>query len=171
MSKRADRKNRQREKIRAGVRNAAFAAAVGIVFLVLGIVGLILNGAEYRAWRDAEEKTSAEAEIVAVNPKTLKDSEGNVESVWDVKLRYTAGGTEYTGKTRLHHAVKQGDTETVDVYRTPRGDYRMPEITSERGLLAENLIPLISVAVGAFLTLAGAVLLTGDLRELRRLKS
>lgn len=169
MSKRADRKNRKREKIRDGIRNSVIIAVIGFVFLALGIAGLVGNGAKYAAYRDSTERKTVEAEITYAEKKTREDETGKAYGVYDVKLNYTADGREYSGKTRLYHPVKQGDTEKIEVYRTGRGEYRIPVITSREELILQDVIPLISVVVGALLAVIGTVMAVSDTRELRRL--
>ena len=91
MSKRADRKNRKREKIRDGIRNSVIIAVIGFVFLALGIAGLVGNGAKYAAYRDSTERKTVEAEITYAEKKTREDETGKAYGVYDVKLNYTAG--------------------------------------------------------------------------------
>ncbi|MBQ3708071.1 MAG: DUF3592 domain-containing protein [Clostridia bacterium] len=169
MSKRADRKNRKREKIRESIRNSVIAAVIGIVFLALGIVGIVGNGRKYSAYRDSPDRQTVEAEITYAEPKTRKDETGKAYEVCDVKLQYTADGREYNGKTRLYHRAQKGDTEEIEVYRTAQGEYRIPVITTREELLLHDVIPLISVVVGALLAVIGGVMIVSDTRELRRL--
>lgn len=169
MSRKAERRLRQRGKLKSEIRVAAIVALLGVVFLALGAVGLIQNFREYSDYLHAEEILTVSAEITAAEPRTKKDETGSPYTVYDVQLKYSADGKDYTGKTRLYEPAAKGDTREIEVYRTAGGDCRIPEITSRELLFTRNLIPLIGALAGAFLAAAGGTVAISGKRSLKKL--
>lgn len=157
MSRRAERRQKRWEKLKAELRTALLTALLGLLFLGLGTAGLIGSAASFRAYRESDSIVHTEAEVTRVQIRTKKDLDGTPFDVYDVELRFTVDGTEYRGKTRLYAPAKTGDVREIEVFRTPKGEYRIPEIRSGEELAGKNLLPLMSVGVGAILTLAGCV--------------
>ena len=170
MSKRAQRKARRQEKLRRDIRNAVIVAAVGLALLAAGCFGLIQNNRRLREYQDSQAVITVPAEITRSDIRTEKDLDGSPYDVWDVQLKYTAEGREYTGQKRLYESAGVGDTRNVEVYRTASGEYRLAEIRSGETLLVNNLAPIAGTVVGGLLAIIGAFMAISGKRELNQTK-
>ena len=89
---------------------------------------------------------------------------------WEAELTYSAGTQEYKGKAEYEIRTEAGDTKEIEVYRSRNGKYKMPKIKSGEMLLIADIMPIISLALGALLTFAGLFLAGGVWKELKQVK-
>ena len=170
MSKKAERRERRKGRLKNQFWGDLSVAGVGLVFLVLGLVGLIGNLLEYHDYRDTEEIITVPAKVTYVEVKERKNNYGRPEMYWEAELTYSAGTQEYKGKAEYETRTEAGDTKEIEVYRSRNGKYKMPKIKSGEMLLIADVMPIISLALGALLTFAGLFLAGGVWKELRQAK-
>lgn len=170
MSKKAERRERRKGRLKNQFWGDLSVAGVGLVFLALGLVGLIGNLLEYHDYRDTEEIITVPAKVTYVDVKERKNNYGRPEMYWEAELTYSAGTQEYKGKAEYETRTEAGDTKEIEVYRSRNGKYKMPKIKSGEILLIDNIMPIISLALGALLTFAGLFLAGGVWKELKQVK-
>ena len=158
-------------KVRANLRTTLLVFAIGVIFLALGIVGLVLNNKAFSSYQAAEAAQGIREVDGAITyaEKKTRSTDGKATTVYDVKYGYSVDGVDYTGKRRVASSVQVGDPVSVEVYRA--GDtYREPTIRTEGELKAANLYPIVALVLGAALAGMGVVVGLGDLNELKKLK-
>lgn len=167
MSKRSERKQRKQEKLKKDVRMGWIVAGIGIIFLVLGIVGVILEVSEYREYTTAKESIKVPCEITSVSVRTAENEYGTKETVYDTKLAYDVDGEKYSGEKRFYEKVSKGDTREVAVYQKSNGKYAVVRTTNEVALFYELVIPGIGLLAGLLLTAAGIVVAVSSKKEMK----
>ena len=157
-------------KVRANLRTTLLVFAIGVIFLALGIVGLVLNQNAFSSYQSSlEAGTVLEVDgIITYAEKKTRSDDGKAMTVYDVKYRYEVDGKEYAGKRRVASEVQIGDPVSVEVYRAGN-TYREPTIRTEGELRAANLYPIVALVLGAALAGMGIVVGVGDLKELKTL--
>ena len=168
MSKRTERRARRVEHIKRDIRSALVAALAGLVLLLLSGVGLLQGYLQLRAYQNSPELLTVSAEVTAVSLKTERDVYGSPHNAYEVRVKYAVNGQEYQGKLRLHALARKGEKRDVEVYRTAKGDYRIPEIRTRNELIAASLTPIIGGGVGTLLVVSGLVMALSGRRRLRR---
>ena len=168
MSKKSDR---QLAKLKANLRTTILLIAIGVIFLTLGITGLVLNNNAFSSYRlSLDDGTVLEVDgTITYAEKKTRSADGKATTVYDVKYGYTVDGVDYTGKRRVASEVQVGDPVSVEVYRAGN-TYREPTIRTEGELKAANLYPIVALVLGVALAGMGSVVCIGDLNELKKLK-
>ena len=157
-------------KVRANLRTTILVFAIGVVFLALGITGLVLNHkafSSYQASLDDGTVLEVDGTITYAEKKT-RSADGKATTVYDVKYSYSVDGVDYTGKRRVASEVQVGDPVNIEVYRAGN-TYREPTIRTEGELKAANLYPIVALVLGAALAGMRIVVGWGDLKELKKL--
>ncbi len=157
MSKRSERKARAEEKRRQQRKNGILVMLFAALFLVLGITGIIRSRIAYRGYAESEDIRNVEADITYAEIHSRKNQYGRKENYWKADLQYEIDGTVYTGRTEFSAEVKKGDVRTVEVYRTPKGDYRIPVYRSGGAYGLMNIVYVGSAAFGLLLGIMTAV--------------
>ena len=169
MSKKSDR---QLAKLKANLRTTILVFAIGVIFLTLGITGLVLNHNAFSSYQTSlDDGTVLEVDgTVTYIDKKTRTVDGKATTVYDVKYGYSVDGVDYTGKRRVASSVQVGDPVSVEVYRAGN-TYREPTIRTEGELKAANLYPIVALVLGVALAGMGVVVGLGDLKELFKLKN
>ena len=169
MSRRSDRKARQREKRAEALRNAAIALVFGLVMLGLGAFGLSSTLIQLRDYQNSPDVRTVEAEVTAVDARRdqTKDVTGGLpEYYYHANLSFTVGDSPtYTGEADFSRQLNDGDTVRVEVYQKPDGSYAIPRVTDKEEALLANIPPILALGVGAIVTLAAVVVGIGELRK------
>lgn len=158
-------------KVRANLRTTILVIIVGLIFLALGITGLVLNHkafSSYQVTLDDGTVLEVDGTVTYIDKKT-RTVDGKATTVYDVKYTYIVDGKDYTGKRRVASEVQVGDPVSVEVYRAGN-TYREPTIRTEGELKAANLYPIVALVLGAALAGMGIVVGLGELKELKKLK-
>ena len=158
-------------KVRANLKTTILVIAIGVIFLTLGITGLVLNHNAFSSYRlslDDGTVLDVDGTVTYIDKKT-RTVDGKATTVYDVKYTYIVDGNDYTGKRRVASSVQVGDPVNIEVYRAGN-TYREPTIRTEGELKAANLYPIVALVLGAALAGMGIVVGLGDLKELKKLK-
>ena len=169
MSRRSDRKARQREKRAEALRNTAIALVFGLVMLGLGAFGLLSNLSQLRDYENSPDVRTVEAEVTAVDAhrdKTKDVTGGMPEYYYHANLEFSVDGSPtYTGEADFSQQLNDGDTVRVEVYQRPDGSYAVSRITDKEKALLASIPTLIALGAGAIVTLAAVVVGIGGLRK------
>lgn len=169
MSKKSERRERHKGKVRKQLYSCIFVAIVGLVFLILGIIGVIGNLLEYNDYKNSEEITTVQAEVTYAEIKDRKDSDGTRETYWDAELTYSVDGQKYKGEKEFSTATKTGDIRETEVYRSKNGGYKLPKIKSFEQLIIADIMMIVSLGLGAVLFLIGLIMAIGTGKELKKI--
>ena len=169
MSKKSERREQHKVKVRKQLYNCIFVGIVGLIFLILGIIGVIGNYLEYDDYKNSEEITTVQAEVTYSEVKERKDPNGTVEMYWDAELTYSVDGQKYKGEKEFSTATKTGDIRETEVYRSKNGGYKLPKIKSFEQLIIADIMMIVSIGLGAVLFLIGLIMEIGTGRELKKI--
>ena len=122
---------------------------LGLALLGSGIYGIVSGRIEKRNYRNSDDIRRVTAVVVDYEDVTDDDSD---YYEFRVKLRFVVDGKSYYAKDTVFHRAYTGDEETIEVYRTPKGDYKLPP----DGNPFHFLLYCIAIPIGAVVTLAMA---------------
>lgn len=169
MSKKSERRELHKGRVRKQLYSCIFVGIVGLVFLILGITGVIGNLLEYNDYKNSEEITTVQAEVTYAEIKERKDTNGTIETYWDAELTYSVAGQKYKGEKEFFKDTKTGDIREIEVYRSKNGGYKLPKIKSFAQLIIEDILMIVSIGLGAVLFLIGLIMTIGTGRELKKI--
>lgn len=169
MSKKSERREQHKGRVKKQLYSCIFVVIVGLVFLILGITGMIRNFLEYNDYKNSEEITTVQAEVTYAEIKERKDTNGTIETYWDAELTYSVAGQKYKGENEFFTAIKTGDIREIEVYRSKNGGYKLPKIKSFEQLIIEDIMMIVSIGLGAVLFLIGLIMAIGTGRELKKI--
>ena len=169
MSKKSERRELHKGRVRKQLYSCIFVGIVGLVFLILGITGVIGNLLEYNDYKNSEEITTVQAEVTYAEIKERKDTNGTRETYWDAELTYSVAGQKYKGEKEFFKDTKTGDIREIEVYRSKNGGYKLPKIKSFAQLIIEDILMIVSIGLGAVLFLIGLIMTIGTGRELKKI--
>ena len=125
---------------------------VGVYLLfIIGLVGCIFcifN--EINKQKEFENSTDIRR-VSAVITQAKEDKESRMIK-YDVNYSYEVEGETYKGRGTVYHRVKIGDEDTITVYRTSKGKYKIEPIDSP--------IEILIAAIGAVLCIFILVAMT-----------
>ena len=75
----------------------------------------------------------------AVITQAKEDKESSRIIKYDVNYSYEVEGETYKGRGTVYHRVKIGDEDTITVYRTSKGKYKIEPIDSPIEILIANI--------------------------------
>lgn len=126
---------------------------VGVYLLfIIGVVGCIFcifN--EINKQKEFENSTDIRR-VSAVITQAKKDEEARMIK-YDVHYSYEVEGETYKGRGTVYHRVAIGDEDTITVYRTSKGKYKIEPIDSP----IEILIATIGAVLCIFMLVAMTV--------------
>ena len=127
---------------------------VGVYLLfIIGLVGCIFcifN--EINKQKEFENSTDIRS-VSAVITQAKEDKESSRIIKYDVDYSYEVEGETYKGRGIVYHRVKIGDEDTITVYRTSKGKYKIEPIDSP----IEILIATIGAVLCIFILIAMTV--------------
>ena len=127
---------------------------VGVQLLfIIGLVGCIFcifN--EINKQKEFENSTDIRS-VSAVITQAKEDKESSRIIKYDVNYSYEVEGETYKGRGPVYHRVKIGDEDTITVYRTSKGKYKIEPIDSP----IEILIATIGAVLCIFILVAMTV--------------
>ena len=129
MKKRASRRARARKERRLSRRSGYIVAAL---LVIIGILGAVFSGQRYREYQKSDDVRTVQATVLDVDTATKKDENGFRQTVWKTHLQYEVNGKTYKDSAVFETEVKVGGVEEIEVYRTPRGAYRIPRTSESR---------------------------------------
>jgi hypothetical protein len=159
MSKKSERKRRARVR---KLKGALVTSLFGLFFLILGLIGYFSNRAKFMEYRNSEDVRMVEATVDYVDIRSRKGEYDKMEEYWKAKLKYTVDGKEYTGKFEYLDEVKKGDVKMVEVYRTKKGEYLIPEYTTDSVYNLYNIFYFASIGLGLFFLVIVIIVLLPD---------
>ena len=169
MSTMAERKKeREREKRRKQLQGAIITSLFGLFFLILGIWGFLGNRSKYLGYKNSKDIRVVSATVDYAEIKSRKDENGGKENYWVAKLKYSVDGKEYTGKHEYLSEVKKGDVLNVEVYRDKKGDFLIPEYTTESLYKLYNVLYLAAAGFGLLLLIIVVVVCLPDKKEKKK---
>ncbi len=161
-SKAEQRRERQKERRKKTIRDACIVGAIGLIFLILGIIGFILNRSDFDEYSHSDDVRTVAAEITDASIHSRKDEYGTKKNYWKAEVKYEVDGEEYTGKTEFNSEVKKGDTRNIEVFRAKNGSYKIPEITSDTANKIYSLLYIGAAVFGLILIIIGVVVALPD---------
>ena len=167
MSKRSERGQRKKDNIKKEIRDYFFVVGVGLIFLILGIVGITSNHKQYNEYSSSSDILKVSAKVNYVSIHHRNDSYGRREDYWNADLTYSVNGQEYKGKKEYMTPTKVGDVKEIEVYIAKDGKYKIPEIRKGDTLIVADFMPIISMAFGAFLAIISLFMANGARKELK----
>lgn len=127
---------------------------VGVYLLfIIGLVGCIFcifN--EINKQKEFENSTDIRS-VSAVITQAKEDKESSRIIKYDVNYSYEVEGETYKERGTVYHRVKIGDEDTITVYRTSKGKYKIEPIDSP----IEILIATIGAVLCIFILVAMTV--------------
>ena len=127
---------------------------VGVQLLfIIGLVGCIFcifN--EINKQKEFENSTDIRS-VSAVITQAKEDKESSRIIKYDLNQSYEVEGETYKGRGTVYHRVKIGDEDTITVYRTSKGKYKIEPIDSP----IEILIATIGAVLCIFILVAMTV--------------
>ena len=126
---------------------------VGVYLLfIIGLVGCIFGiFNEINKQKEFENSTDIRR-VSAVITQAKEDKESRMIK-YDVNYSYEVEGETYKGRGTVYHRVKIGDEDTITVYRTSKGKYKIEPIDSP----IEILIATIGTVLCIFILVAMTV--------------
>lgn len=126
---------------------------VGVYLLfIIGLVGCIFGiFNEINKQKEFENSTDIRR-VSAVITQAKEDKESRMIK-YDVNYSYEVEGETYKGRGTVYHRVKIGDEDTITVYRTSKGKYKIEPIDSP----IEILIATIGAVLCIFMLVAMTV--------------
>ena len=126
---------------------------VGVYLLfIIGLVGCIFGiFNEINKQKEFENSTDIRR-VSAVITHAKEDKESRMIK-YDVNYSYEVEGETYKGRGTVYHRVKIGDEDTITVYRTSKGKYKIEPIDSP----IEILIATIGAVLCIFILVAMTV--------------
>lgn len=126
---------------------------VGVYLLfIIGLVGCIFGiFNEINKQKEFENSTDIRR-VSAVITQAKEDKESRMIK-YDVNYSYEVEGETYKGRGTVYHRVKIGDEDTITVYRTSKGKYKIEPIDSP----IEILIATIGAVLCIFILVAMTV--------------
>ena len=167
MSRKNERRKRNLEKEKANAKATILPIAAALVFLVLGIVGLIRNSGYLKEYEQSEDIRRVAATVT--DTKCTDDTVG--ERTWFTHLQYEVDGERFGGTETLYrHTVRVGESVDIEVYRRPNGKYAIPAVRDASDLAVKNIPSFVSLAAGGVLLAASAVYLALTLKKIREIR-
>lgn len=127
---------------------------VGVYLLfIIGLIGCIFcifN--EINKQKEFENSTDIRS-VSAVITQAKEDKESSRIIKYDVDYSYEVEGETYKGRGAVYHRVYIGDEDTITVYRTSKGKYKIEPIDSP----IEILIATIGAVLCTFILVAMTV--------------
>lgn len=156
MSTKSERRRaREKEKRKKTIRESIIAAALGIIIIILGIIGIRIISKKYNGYKNSDDKRVVEASIESVEVHSRKNEYDRTEYYYDTKVSFEVDGKTYSGSYEFANEVSKGDTRKVEVYLTEDGDYKTAEVTSEFGYKIYMALLIFVICIGAFFVIAG----------------
>lgn len=136
---------------------------VAAVFLVLGIYGILRSSRAYREYQNSTDVRTVEGTVTQVNTKidiVERHGRDEREITSYVHLEYEVDGVIYSGKETFYdEELRIGDTISIEVYKTSKGDYKIPEVSNAFYMILLKICYYASLAVGFLIALAQTVVL------------
>ena len=168
MSRKNDKRKRNLEREKANAKTTIVPILAAVVFLVLGAVGLVRNGAYLKEYEGSGDIRTVEARVT--DTKLKDDTVG--DRTWYASLSFEVDGKTYHDAATLYtHSVRVGENVTVEVYERPNGSYAIPEIKDSSDLALKNILNYIALAVGAVLMTASVIYLAAAVRKIREIEA
>lgn len=117
---------------------------------MVGCIFCIFN--EINKQKEFENSTDIRS-VSAVITQAKEDKESSRIIKYDVNYSYEVEGETYKGRGTVYHRVKIGDEDTITVYRTSKGKYKIEPIDSP----IEILIATIGAVLCIFILVAMTV--------------
>ena len=138
---------------RRQLRRYAFITLIcGLLITACSIWGITANIHSFIGDHGPEGLRETEAVVLHVS----KPHRSRHQHYRSAKLQYEIGGVTYTGKAEFETSVKEGDTVTVDTYRTSGGRYRIPISESPARFGRRNILLGLELCFGMNLSISGA---------------
>ncbi len=107
-------------------KTLTFSIVFAAVFILLGLYGLFTTLTGGRAYRKSSDVRVVDAVVTRVEHSYRKDDDGDItDEKWKATLSFTVDGKTYTGKKTFGTKTYSGETVSVEVYRTAKGDYKL----------------------------------------------
>lgn len=158
----AGKARRKKSAKSRNIKDALIIYAIAVVFLALGIYGIVSGNASFREYQNSTDVRTVESTAVYVQSEseTIEHDTYTEERVtWYATLEYEIDGVTYSDKEKFETEVNIGDTKTIEVYRTSKGDYKIPEVTNVIQLTLMKILYWGSIILGLLLAVIQTVLL------------
>ena len=141
------------------IKMTIFIMVAGIGLIVAGIIGIITSRTDSREYKSSTDIRKISAAIDDFSTHDTKDDSGNVKyTTYKFKVSYVIDGKTYKGnyeervwsssytKKYTYDKLRKGDTIDVEVYKTSKGDYKLPP----EGNPVDFLLYCAAIPVGLF---------------------
>lgn len=146
-------------KEKKDIKMTIFIIVVGVSLMVAGIYGVVSSRIESRDYKNSTDIQKIPAVIIDFSTSNSKDDSGDVKyTTYKFKVSYVIDGKTYKGKCEervwwnsyekkyTYDKLRKGDTIDVEVYKTSKGDYKLPP----EGSPVDFLLYCAAIPVGLF---------------------
>ena len=159
------------------IKMTIFIMVAGIGLIVAGIIGIITSRTDSREYKSSTDIRKISAAIDDFSTHDTKDDSGDVKyTTYKFKVSYVIDGKTYKGEYEervwsssyerkyTYDKLRKGDTIDVEVYKTSKGDYKLPP----EGSPVDFLLYCAAIPVGLFLV---AIMICDIVKDNRKKKS
>ncbi len=107
-------------------KNTVLFLIFDIVMVLAGLYGLFVSLTGGMGYINSPDKRTVNAEVVRVEYTFRRDDDGDVTGEkWKATLQYTVDGKSYTAKKVFSTKTYNGETVSIEVYKTSKGEYKV----------------------------------------------
>ena len=139
-------------------RTARFFIPLGVILIIFGIAMFVINSRNQNY-----VETESIVTTVEVEQEAYTDEEGNqVDATYNVGVKYTVDGKEYTGE--LSGQSKHNAGDKIKIYYNPDNP---SEITQTKSMI----LPVVIVVAGVAALVGGIISASKSIKEHKELKA
>lgn len=124
------------------------ALLLAIALFAGGIYGVVSSRTAKRDYNNSDDIRKVTA--IVKDYQDMSDDDDYSDRKYRAKLSFVVDGKTYTGTETYYRKISKGDMVTVEVYRTPKGEYKM----SPEGNPIYFLVYCLAIPIGGFITVA-----------------
>lgn len=132
--------------------SSILALLIGIGFIAVGVFHIVTSRIDAREYKNSTDIRIVDALVEECRKAESKDANTNKRTVlsYGLKISFAVDGNSYTAKGRIDSGnrafrdnIQRGDTISIEVYRTSKGQYKItPSNDALDFLFAWCMIPL-----------------------------
>ncbi len=125
---------------------AALLLAIGL--FIGGIYGVVNSRIVKRNYENSDDIRKVTAVVKSYDD--ISDDDDYGDHKYRAKISFVVDGKTYTGTEKYYRKIAKGDKVTVEVYRTPKGEYKL----SPEGNPLYFLVYCLAIPIGGFIAVA-----------------
>ena len=107
-------------------KNTILFLVFDIALILAGLYGIFVSLTGGMEYVNSPDKRIVNAEVVRVEYTFRRDDDGDVTGEkWKATLQYTVDGKSYTAKKVFSTKTYNGETVSIEVYKTSKGEYKV----------------------------------------------